>query len=235
MKLSIVIPCYNEADNIPLLLESYSKVIVRNDIEVVLVNNGSTDHTEKILTEITPQYSRFLSVVTVPINKGYGYGILSGLKIAKGEFIGWTHGDMQTPPQDVLKALTIIEENNNATNLYIKGKRVDRPLFDQFFTFGMGVFETLYLGTPLFEINAQPNIFHRSFFANWKNPPEDFSLDLYSLYIAKKHNLKIIRFTVPFLKRVHGESKWNTGLLAKWKFIKRTLQFSASLKKEHLL
>jgi glycosyltransferase involved in cell wall biosynthesis len=235
MKLSIIIPCYNEADNIPLLLESYSVAITRDDIEVVLVNNGSTDCTTNVLEKMLVKYKNFLSVVNVPINEGYGHGILSGLKSAKGTFIGWSHGDMQTPPKDVIRALSLIEDNGNESNLYIKGKRVDRPLIDQFFTSGMSLFETVYLGIPLSDINAQPNVFHRSFFNTWKNPPKDFALDLYVLYLAKKQNLKIIRFTVPFLKRAHGSSKWNTGIFSKWKFIKRTLQFSLILKKEHLL
>lgn len=44
MKLSIVVPCYNEADNIPLILERFNEVINNNEVEVVLVNNGSTDN-----------------------------------------------------------------------------------------------------------------------------------------------------------------------------------------------
>lgn len=41
MKLSIVVPCYNEENNIPLILEKFNEVIKRDDIEVLLVNNGS--------------------------------------------------------------------------------------------------------------------------------------------------------------------------------------------------
>ncbi len=231
MKLSIVVPCYNEGENIPLLLDAYAKVITRSDVEIILVNNGSTDSTGTLLEEIAPKYEQFLKVVTVPVNQGYGYGILTGLRAAEGEFIGWTHGDMQTPPKDILTALTIIEEQSN-NNIYVKGKRTGRPLFDHFFTLGMSVFETIYLKTPLFDINAQPNIFHRSFFATWENPPSDFSLDLYALYMARQQKLNLIRFTVPFLKRVHGSSKWNTGILSRWKFIKRTITFSKSLKKQ---
>ena len=101
------------------------------------------------------------------------------------------------------------------------------------FTMGMSLFETLYLGRKLWDINAQPNIFHRSFFENIKNDcPKDFSLDLYFLYMAQKEGLKVIRFDVVFPPRVHGESSWNTGLASKWKFIKRTIEFSLKLKKE---
>lgn len=229
MKFSIVIPCYNEAENIPLLLEKFGKVIKNDDIEVILVNNGSTDNSAAVLEKLLPEYS-FAKVVLVPVNQGYGYGILQGLNKATGEYIGWTHADMQTDPADVIKAFEIIKSSPDK-NIYVKGKRKGRPLFDRFFTWGMGVFETIYFKTSMTDINAQPNIFSKDFFQSWQNPPFDFSLDLYAIYQASKSRLKLVRFPVQFPKRVHGESKWNNGTLkAKWKFIKRTLQFSFQLK-----
>lgn len=230
MKLSIVVPCYNEEKNIPLLLQSFAEAIIREDVEVVLVNNGSTDSSCKVIKELIPNYS-FARVVNVEVNQGYGYGILQGLKACNGEFVGWTHADLQTDPKDVLKALEIIETENKK-ELFIKGNRKGRPIFDQIFTSGMSLFETLYLGVKLYDINAQPNIFPREFMEKWSNPPFDFSLDLYVLYMARKNNLKIVRFDVVFPKRIYGESKWNTGLASKWKFIKRTIEFSRRLKKE---
>jgi len=232
VKLSIIVPCYNEAKNIPLILEKFASVIERDDIEVILVNNGSTDNSQMVLDELLPKYL-FAKVVKVEVNQGYGFGIVSGLLESKGEFIGYTHADMQTDPADPLKALEIIEKQSNPTKCYIKGDRKGRPLFDQFFTIGMSFFETLFLGTKLWDINAQPNIFHRSFFDKIKNScPKDFSLDLYLLYMAKKNGFNVIRFDVVFPPRIHGESSWNTGLAAKWKFIKRTVDFSIRLKKE---
>jgi hypothetical protein len=50
--------------------------------------------------------------------------------------------------------------------------------------------------------------------------------------MAQMNGMKILRFEVLFPKRLHGVSSWNTGLLAKWKFIKRTLDFSIKLKKK---
>lgn len=230
MKLSIVVPCYNESENIPKLLAAYAKAITRDDIEIILVNNGSTDETAVVLKKISLEYTTFLKIITVPVNKGYGFGILEGLKEATGEFIGWTHGDLQTPPSDIIQALNIIEKDNLKENVYIKGNRQGRPLVDRLFTFGMSLFESIYFKAKMYDINAQPNIFHRNFFAIWQNPPHDFALDLYVFFMALEANLHIIRFPVQFPKRQHGTSKWNTGLLSKWKFIKRTVSFSRSLK-----
>ena len=209
IKLSIIIPCYNEEKNIFLILEKFSKIILRNDIEVLFVNNGSTDNSEKVFKKLAPNYP-FARVVKVDINKGYGFGIKSGLNEAKGEFIGYTHADLQTDPADVLRALEIIEKQESPKMCYVKGDRKKRPIFDQFFTVGMSIFETIYLNTKLWDINAQPNIFHRSFFKDLAEIPNDFSLDLFLLYIAKKKGYKILRFNVFFPPRLHGESKWNT-------------------------
>lgn len=229
MKLSIVIPCYNEERNIPLILERFDNVIRREDIEVILVNNGSKDNSIRVLESLLPKYA-FARVVSVPINQGYGYGILQGLKVCKGEFIGWTHADMQTDPADVIRALDIIESSSDG-NIFVKGDRKGRKLLDQFFTSGMSLFETLYLGRKLYDINAQPNIFPKSFYEGWENPPYDFSLDLYALFLASEKGLNIKRFDVIFPERIHGESSWNTGLASKWRFIKRTINFSIKLKR----
>ena len=89
--------------------------------------------------------------------------------------------------------------------VYVKGKRIGRPLFDSFFTFGMSIFESCLLGTILYDINGQPNIFPREFFEKIKNPPYDFSLDLYIYYMSKKFRLKNIRYSVDFKNRMYGQ------------------------------
>lgn len=232
MKLSIIIPCYNEAENIPLLLEKFASCMQDEDMEVILVNNGSTDDSAGVLEVLLPKYP-FARTVLVPVNQGYGYGILQGLKSAQADFIGWTHADMQTDPADVLKAYHLLEEAGWNEKLFVKGNRRGRSMFDQFFTGGMSLFETLYLNKGLYDINAQPNVFSHSFFEGWQNPPHDFSLDLYALYMARTAGLELKRIEVRFPPRVHGESHWNNGTLkAKWKFIKRTIEFSRKLKKE---
>ncbi len=230
MQLSIIIPCYNEEKNIPLILQSFQNAIKKEDMEVILVNNGSTDKTAALLELLLPDYP-FTRTVLVPVNQGYGYGILQGLQAAKGNFIGWTHADLQTDPADVIKAYHILERRNWDKKLYIKGNRKGRGISDQFFTMGMGIFETFYLKKRLYDVNAQPNIFSKEFFDTWKNPPHDFALDLYALYMAQVQGYEVIRFSVQFPPRIHGKSHWNTGLSAKWKFIKRTIAFSKKMKK----
>ena len=226
--ISVIMPCYNSAKFIATGINSALEQTFA-DFELIIINDGSTDNT----LEIINHFSDPRILVINQQNTGVCRARNNALGIAKGEFIGYTHADMQTDPADVLKALEIIEQQKEPQNCYVKGDRKGRPLFDQFFTAGMSLFETLYMGMKLWDINAQPNIFHKSFFESLQEiSPKDFSLDLFFLYKATLNKMNIIRFDVIFPPRIHGESSWNTGLASKWKFIKRTIEFSVKLKKE---
>lgn len=232
-KLSIIIPCYNEEKNIPSIVNRLSEMNISGIGEVLLVDNGSTDNSNTVLKELTKPF-HYIKVVDVPINKGYGYGILEGLKQASGDVLSWTHADMQTDPQDVLKAYDLYSENLTKYNneIFIKGRRKNRNKFDEFFTWGMQVIASILLKEPLNDINAQPKLFSRKFYESLvTNAPHDFSLDLYFLYHAKK-DATIIDFPVYFAKRLHGEAKGGGSFKGKMKLIKRTLLYMLQIKKE---
>jgi glycosyltransferase involved in cell wall biosynthesis len=227
MKFSLVIPCYNEAKNIPLLLKRCTVFNDRDDFEVILVDNGSTDDSAKVLKQLLHKYPS-CKIVHVKENQGYGFGILAGLREAQGDVIGWTHADLQTDPQDILQAVDFFKVTPKG--VFAKGKRYGRPFIDVVFTVGMSVFETLFLKKKMWDINAQPTLFPKAFFDSWIEPPHDFSLDLYAYYQAHIHKLKICRFPVRFGERAYGVSHWNVNWSSKKKFIHRTLLFSLELK-----
>jgi glycosyltransferase involved in cell wall biosynthesis len=232
VKLSLIIPCYNEGEGLPDLLRRLKALSAeREDVEIILVDNGSSDATVGLVRNAAGD-NRAVVPVRVGKNQGYGYGVLQGLKTARGEFLGWTHADMQTDPLDVLRGLRILEREKAPERVYLKGARCARPLADRFFTAGMSALESLLFCRPLWDINAQPNIFHRSFYQHWKNPPHDFSLDLYAYATASRLGLKIIRFPVLFTDREYGLSHWNINLRGKMRFIRRTLKFSFRLRRE---
>ncbi len=225
---SLVIPCYNESKNIPLILEKCKVLLEVGSIEVILVDNGSSEDTSEVLANLLPKYPGCHSVV-VDRNQGYGYGILKGLQFAKGEILAWTHADMQTDPQDIILGLDIFRLHG--LDIFVKGLRYGRPFFDVFFTVGMSVFESILLRQKMWDINAQPTMFSRKFLQTWSSPPKDFSLDLYVYYQAQIQGLNIFRFPVKFRDRSNGVSSWNVSFLAKLKFIRRTLSYSFQLKK----
>jgi len=231
-KYSLVIPCFNEEKNLSLLINRAHEVFSnRENIELILVDNGSSDNSFEIMTQAA-LINDYLVIERVEKNQGYGFGILAGLKKATGDFIGWTHADMQTDLADVLMAIDLIE-SANVKRLFTKGKRINRPLADNIFTIGMSIFETTLLKTRLWDINAQPTFFDKDFFLDhFEHAPKDFSLDLFAYYVALKTNRPIFRHPVIFGERAHGESHWNIDFVSKLKFIKRTLDYSFKLRRD---
>ena len=231
-KLSVVIPCYNEAENLPRLLSVCKNICQKYpECQIVLVNNGSTDNSEEILRQI-PAETPNIKTVLIKNNIGYGNGILCGLKQADGSNLSWTHADLQTDPEDVCKAFLKYEGELKTGNCIVKGKRYNRPWLDFFFTLGMSIIATLLLGVRLHDINAQPKILPRSFLPNlMKDAPLDFSLDTWLLYLARKNNLAILTFPVYYGKRTAGSAKGGGSFKGKWKLTMRTLSFLSELKK----
>mgnify|MGYP001221046377 CR=1 FL=1 len=227
MQLSVIIPCYNEEKNLPILFNKLRPLLNYEDCEICLVDNGSCDNTYELLKSFEAKEERVL-VVKVNKNKGYGYGILKGLSKAKGNILSWTHADIQTDPIDILTGLKLFEKYGE--NIFVKGMRYGRPLSDRFFTIGMSLFVSIILKKFFWDVNAQPTMFSSNFFQRLLNPPNDFSLDLFTYFEASKNNLKIYRFPVLFKKRLYGKSSWNISFSSKLKFIKRTIKFTFNLK-----
>ncbi|WP_160309528.1 glycosyltransferase [Lysobacter capsici] len=229
LSLSLVIPCYNEAANLPLLVARLRETFLDDRAEVVLVDNGSTDDSPAVLARLLAGQERIRSV-RVEVNQGYGYGILTGLRAARGDVLGWTHADMQTDPQDALRGLVLYDQAADPARVFVKGRRYGRPAADVAFTVGMSVFETVLMSRRMWDINAQPTLFPRAFFERWREPPHDFALDLYAYYQALRDGLRVQRFAVRFGERAHGSSHWNVNWQAKLRFIKRTVDFSLRLR-----
>jgi len=224
----IVIPCFNEENNLEKLISECENVSKLSEYQVgfIIVNNGSTDGSEERFLGLA-QGINCIKYISLTINQGYGGGILAGLEQATAPISGWTHADLQTPLADCLDGVRSIQSGED----FAKGRRIGRRTGDELFSLGMGLFESVLFRERLFEINAQPTIFRTEFLKKWKKPPSDFSLDLYALVMASKGGLKIARFPVRFLPRQFGESKWNLGFRSRAKFIRRTLSYSLALRR----
>lgn len=232
--LSIIIPCYNESQSLEDLFKKCRTALAgRDDVEFIFVNNGSTDNSSAVFEQLIrqPGYS-FAKIINIEINRGYGSGILSGLKTAKGEVLGWTHADLQTDPVDAIRAYEKFKQLLHSERVIVKGNRTGRPLFDVMFTAGMSLLSSVLLLTPLKDVNAQPKIFHKSFMAHMAKAPLDFSLDLYVLYIAMKNSYGILTYDVSFEKRAFGEAKGGGSLKGKIKLARRTFSYILKLRKE---
>ena len=116
MKISIVIPCYNEEEILPLTLERLNKLsnewISRDDlteIEFVFVDDGSQDRTYDLLTE-TSKADKRVKVVRFSTNFGHQAALLAGYEFAKGDVIVSLDADLQDPPELIKTMLDKIKE-----------------------------------------------------------------------------------------------------------------------------
>jgi len=116
MKLSIVIPCYNEERILPLTLERLNKLsnewIPREDlteIEFVFVDDGSQDRTYDFLTE-TSKADKRVKVIRFSTNFGHQAALLAGYEFAKGDVIVSLDADLQDPPELIKTMLDKIKE-----------------------------------------------------------------------------------------------------------------------------
>jgi glycosyltransferase involved in cell wall biosynthesis len=224
IEYSIVIPCYNEEDNLEILFNSIQPLSNEN-LQIIIVDNGSTDNSSKILKILSQKIPiQNLKIISVRKNLGYGGGIIKGLNQADGAFLGWTHADLQTDINDIITGFNLIKDYPEKT--IIKGKRTNRGIFDTIFTALMSIICTVILKKSFSDINAQPKIFRQSFYLQIREgAPTDFSLDLYLLFIAKKLKYTIIDFPVFFNKRLHGEAKGGGSIKTKLKLSIRTFSY----------
>ena len=227
--LSIVIPIFNESENILKLFEKLKEfsLIASFPFHFILVDGCSSDGTPDLIDQKIAVFQlENIELVRMDARKGYGFDIMQGIKKAKFDTIGWTHADLQTDLNDLAEGYRLIQ--TNATPCIIKGKRVNRGLLERFFTFGMQIFTYFHLNVYLDDINAQPKIFKRTFYTNFlmEGSPDDFSLDLFALIQANKNNIPIKSFDVFFEPRQAGTAKGGGG---SWKnrlnLIRRTIKY----------
>ena len=110
MKVSLIIPCFNEEQNLPFLLKKLEKIQNDKNFEIIIVENGSSDNSLFILKSINTKFIN-LKLVILKENKGYGHGIIQGLIKAQGDILAWTHADLQTNPLDILEGIKYFEED----------------------------------------------------------------------------------------------------------------------------
>jgi len=129
MKLSIIIPAYNEEKNIGLTLDELKKVILREklDYEIIVVNDNSKDRTPKIIQSYIEQDNNIRTVNRTPPG-GFGRAIRSGLNEVRGDVVIIYMADLSDDPEDVVKYYRIIEEGYDCVfgSRFIKGGRVEQ-------------------------------------------------------------------------------------------------------------
>ncbi len=235
VKLEIVIPAYNEEKNIPELVSRVLSAaqkfqFSKDDFKLLLVNNGSTDQSQAVIEKILQdqKISDWVRAITIEKNQGYGFGILQGLRQTQAEWVGWTHADLQCDPANIFIGYLMAALQKDRPVL-VKGRRKARHAKDRLVSQVFALMCRIFLNLKISELNAQPKIFHRDLLKKMINPPHDFALDLYLLYISQKSKTDVLEFDVYFPSRIHGSSKWAAHFVSRYKTIFKMLRYIIAL------
>lgn len=136
-KISIVVPCYNEEESLPIFyreINKISKEMKYVNFELLFINDGSSDNTLSILKKIskTDKKVRFISFSR---NFGKEAGMWAGLENATGDYVAFMDVDMQDPPEKLKEMYEILisEREYDCVGLYTIDHK-DYPFFRKFFT-----------------------------------------------------------------------------------------------------
>ena len=120
--LSLVVPCYNEQENIPTLLQRVGAALARTGraFEVIVIDDGSNDDTPRLLREGMATYP-WLRVIRMARNGGQSAAFEAGFAAARGELIATIDADLQNDPEEIVRLLPLL----NGVDM-ITGWRKDR-------------------------------------------------------------------------------------------------------------
>ena len=113
--ISILIPCYNEAQSLPILipkLEDIANNLKHYDWEFLCVNDGSKDNTLEVLRELRKEYNR-VNYIDLSRNYGKENAMLAGFDYVKGDCMVIMDADLQHPPHVIIQMLEKWEEGND--------------------------------------------------------------------------------------------------------------------------
>lgn len=210
MQLSIVMPVFNERNNIKGVLNELNKVIQDNNIssEIIIVDDGSTDGTKEHLEDLKKQYS--IKVELLP-HTGKSNAIVHGVSKAKGKNVLMFDGDGQFDPKYIPRFLSYLESeeysivigskylNNswkdNSINRYIIGRGYNiivNSLFSTNYTDIQG-------GYKMFRTDTLKSLIENKSY-------KDFALDTLILLIAAKRGIAIKEVPIVIRNRISGKS-----------------------------
>lgn len=111
MKLSVVVPCYNEAENVLGFHKAVLSAFATGsfDYEVVYVDDGSSDATLHNLKKIYQEKSCPVKIISFSRNFGKEAALYAGLKYAEGDYISFIDADLQQHPETILEMINILD------------------------------------------------------------------------------------------------------------------------------
>ena len=224
IKLSLVIPTFNEAGNIGSLIKRIDNSLRKSKInyEIIVVDDHSNDDTNKIVNSLTRDYplSHFKKG-----KKGKSYSLLEGFGYAKYGYVCMIDGDLQFPPEAIPEMISLLDKNG----LVIAERKsyFGSPLRKLASKINEFVFGKLILGLP-YDIQSGLKVFKKELISHI-DPKSigEWSLDIPLVYTAAELGYKIGTVDITYEKRRSGVSKVN--------IFKTTLELTMSALKTRLL
>ncbi len=132
-KVSMIIPCYNEEDNVELFYKEAIKTYKEQNykLELVFIDDGSKDNTLKKLKELTKEQDCEIKVLSFSRNFGKESAIYAGLKNTTGDYTVIIDADLQQPPELTIKMANILDENEYDCVCYYQEERIENKLLSK--------------------------------------------------------------------------------------------------------
>jgi len=218
--ISLVMPCYNEESaiktTVPELISVFNKDGI--NIELVLVDNGSTDKTEEIIDEFVAKGDP-VKKIKLEKNQGYGGGILKGLRACTAPIVGYICADGQVSAEDTLMTYRLIRGREDRTLTKVRRRfRQDswkRKIVSIIYNILMQI---MYGWLGAIDINGSPKIFSRKILGIMDLVSTDWFLDPEIIIKAKYLNIRVIEVDVEGLLRRGGASNVTIGTC--WEFLR---------------
>lgn len=197
--LSVIVPCYNEADCIIISLRKIIDYLSRKDFtyEIIVVDDGSVDNTKNLVEKFIKDNPGILIKLLSTEHKGKGYAVKTGMLNSSGEYTLFLDADLSTDITEFDKILPFIQQGVDVIigSRRIKGSTIVRhqPFLREFMGRIFTWLSNLFLGTDYsdftcgfkcFSKQAKEKIFTAQKIDGW-------SFDSEILYLAKKFNFKI--------------------------------------------
>lgn len=206
MKISLIVPVFNEEDSIPIFYKSVRNLKELNDyiIEIVFINDGSSDNTEKTIEEIV-HIDPLVTYLSFTRNFGKEAALLAGIEYASGDAVIPIDVDLQDPIEVIPK---LIEKWRHGADMVL-AKRVDRTSDSYLKRTTSSVFYKLHnkISDPKIEENVGDfRLMSRNVVDNIKLMPER-NLFMKGILSWVGGNIDIVEYQRP--KRIAGSTKFN--------------------------
>lgn len=219
--VTVVIPVYNEAENVPELYDRLAEMLT-DDMEVVFVDDGSQDDTADRLAEVEASDSR-VRVIRLRRNFGQTAALSAGIDNARGRIIVPMDGDLQNDPRDIPMLLEKLEEGYDV----VSGWRVDRKdtLRRRIPSMAANWLVSVSTGVRLHDYGCSLKAYRRSVLENVRLYGE---MHRFVPIYASWQGARVTEMPVRHHPRTHGESKYGMERIFKVVLDLILLKFLAS-------